>query len=580
MYYGAANRNVQFPPRPWVPCARENPVKRRIPNMVWLGVVMAAGYWLIESTMHTFVFDEGPLAQTLMADYNLKEVWSRLVISVLFIAFGWIAEKLLRAERHLKENAQRLSRLLRFVENIKLGAHIPTNEHRFPRIPAQTPSTVSSVPGSNPGSQTDYPDDIGELVFSNDDIGELTRFLQQISEFLALRFREPFALLQLTRDINMGLLLDDILERAYERLQSVLPYNRLCLAVLEENDTVARVRWVRADYPDLMLRTGYSASMQGSSLQKIIFSGEPRIINDLAAYLEAHPNSDSTRLMVAEGGRSSLTCPLLSLGRPIGFMFFSSQSVDTYKNAHSVIFKLIAGHLSVVVEKSDLYQRILKEKENSESLLLNVMPERIASRLSAGEKQVSEYLPEINVFFADIVDFTEFASRFSPEKVLNVLQNLFVPLDRLCDLHGVEKIKTIGDEYMAITRPLSTNDDKHLRNLAEFALDALKLVAGMRYPDGELLKIRIGMHTGPGVAGVIGQRKFAYDMWGDTVNIAHRMESTGEVGRIQVSQEIYARLRENFFFEERGEVEIKGIGRMKTYFLTAEILSPVSTKSA
>ncbi|MBI4294342.1 MAG: GAF domain-containing protein [Betaproteobacteria bacterium] len=549
-------------------------MKRHIPNMVWLGLAMAVGYWLIESMMHTFIYGDGPLAFTLMAEHDLNEFWMRVIIVILFVAFGWIANRAVRAERQLQKDAQRLARLLRFVETIKLGAQIPTNEHRSPQVPEQMPPPVSSAAGANSGGPADSPGDIGELVFRKDDMGELTRFLQQISEFLNLRFREPFALLELTRDINMGLLLDDILEKAYERLRSVLPYNRLCLALLEENDTVARIRWVRADYPDLMLRMGYCASLQGSSLQEIILSGEPRIINDLTAYLKAHPNSESTRLMVAEGGRSSLTCPLISLGRPIGFMFFSSRSPDAYKSVHVVIFKLIAGHLSVVVEKSDLYQRILKEKERSESLLLNVMPERIASRLSAGEKQVSEYLPEINVFFADIVGFTEFAFRSSPEQVLNVLQNLFVPLDRLCDLHGVEKIKTIGDEFMAISRPLSTNDNGHLRNLAEFALDALKLVEGMRYPDGQLLRIRIGMHTGPGVAGVIGQRKFAYDIWGDTVNIAHRMESTGEAGRIHVSQEIHSRLHEHFSFEEREELEVKGIGRMKTYFLTAEKSSP------
>jgi class 3 adenylate cyclase len=274
--------------------------------------------------------------------------------------------------------------------------------------------------------------------------------------------------------------------------------------------------------------------------------------------------------MVAEGIRSSLTCPLISTGKPLGFIFFSSRTPDNYKDVHVEIFKLIAGHLSVVLEKSNLYQQVLHEKDKSDRLMLNVVPARIAARLRAGEQPVVENFPEISILFADIVDFTEFAGRFPPETVVDFLQNIFVRMDRLCDKCGVEKIKTIGDEYMVVSSSSECAGDRQIRNLAEFSLEVLQLIDGLRYPDGERVKIRIGMHTGRAVAGVIGQNKFAYDIWGDAVNVASRMESSGEAGRIHVTQEIHSRLREEFLFEERDIIAIKGKGPMQTYFLTGK----------
>jgi class 3 adenylate cyclase len=399
----------------------------------------------------------------------------------------------------------------------------------------------------------------------------LTRFLQEISTFVDVRFKELYALLELMQEINRGLLFDEILEKAYETLRLVLPYDRLSVALIDDDGETARACWARSDYPDLMLRVGYAGPLEGSSLREIISSGEPRIINNLASYLEMCPDSASTRLMVAEGIRSSLTCPLISTGKPLGFIFFSSRTPDTYKDVHVEIFKLIAGHLSVVLEKSNLYQQVLQEKEKSDRLLLNVVPARIAARLRAGDQSVVEDLPEISILFADIVDFTEFAGRYPPEVVVDFLQNIFVRMDRLCDEYAVEKIKTIGDEYMVISSSSDSPGDKQIRNLAEFALAVLRMIEGIRFPDGRQVRLRIGMQTGHAVAGVIGQKKFAYDIWGDAVNVASRMESSGRAGCIHVAREVYLCLRDEFLFEERDIIAIKGKGPMKTYFLTGKI---------
>jgi class 3 adenylate cyclase len=271
--------------------------------------------------------------------------------------------------------------------------------------------------------------------------------------------------------------------------------------------------------------------------------------------------------MVEEGIRSSLTCPLASGGKPVGFMFFSSRRAETYRNVHVEVFKLIAGHLSLVVEKSKLYQQILREKENSERLLLNVIPARIAARLHAGEQPIAESLPAAGILFADLVDFTAFASRFAPERVLQTLQDIFLCLDRLCDVHGVEKIKTVGDEYMAISAQ-SPDAAENLGRLAAFALAATAAVGALSYPDGTPVRLRVGLHSGAAMAGVIGQKKFAYDIWGDAVNVASRMESHGEPGRIHVTESARGLLRDRFAFEDHGVVEVKGKGPMRTYFLT------------
>lgn len=547
-------------------------MKLRTPNLVWLGAGLGAVFWLAESLLHTFVFNSGPLSVTLLAERDPNELWMRLLIAVSLVAFGWIAERSVRAERHLKDDAERLNRLLRFVGQVKQKLPHPGEGHvpvpPGDRVPDAEVATDSDLAGNAANASADAAR-IGELAVSEDDIGKLTRILQELSRVLDERFKELHALLQLTHEINMGLLLDDVLEKTYDTLQLLLPYNRLGVALLEDDGRVARARWARADYPELVLCTGYARAIRGSSLQGIITSGEPRIINDLVRYLELHPSSEATGLMVDEGIRSSLTCPLIAMGKPIGFMFFSSRSANTYNNVHIDVFKLIAGHLSVMVEKSHLYQQILVEKEKSEHLLLNVMPARIAARLRSGAKSVAENLPEINILFVDIVAFTAFASRYPPERVVHLLENVFVPLDRLCDLYGVEKIKTSGDEYMVMSNSSESGDSRQLQNLAAFALEALRSVEGMRYPDGELVRIRMGMHTGPAVAGVIGQTKFAYDIWGDTVNIASRMESGGEIGCIHVTEEIHAKLQGEFLFEERGTVDVKGKGPMKTYFLKA-----------
>ena len=215
-----------------------------------------------------------------------------------------------------------------------------------------------------------------------------------------------------------------------------------------------------------------------------------------------------------------------------------------------------------------------KEHELSESLLLNVLPQEIVGRLKHNPQRLQESTIADNyehaaVMFADIVGFTELSSRLPPQKLVDLLNHYFTAFDLLSAQYQVEKIKTIGDAYMAATGILQENDQS-LAHLARLALAIIDEVDRLNVTLEKDLNIRIGLHTGPVTAGVIGRKKFIYDLWGDTVNIAARMESHGIPGRVQVTVAVQEKLKERFVFESAGIKQIKGKGEMETFFLIAE----------
>lgn len=215
-----------------------------------------------------------------------------------------------------------------------------------------------------------------------------------------------------------------------------------------------------------------------------------------------------------------------------------------------------------------------KEYARSEGLLHNIMPAEVATRLKEGEGLIADGHPQVTVLFADIVGFTERSARMSPERLVSLLNTVFSRFDALVEEHQVEKIKTIGDAYLAVSGLPSDRPD-HADAIANLALDMLAACEDLnremdKPAEGEPadpVQVRIGLHTGAVVAGIIGTSKFAYDLWGDVVNTASRMESSGAVGRIQVSDAVHALLKDRFRFTERGEIEVKGKGAMRTWFL-------------
>jgi class 3 adenylate cyclase len=207
-----------------------------------------------------------------------------------------------------------------------------------------------------------------------------------------------------------------------------------------------------------------------------------------------------------------------------------------------------------------------REREKSERLLRNILPATIAERLKNGEATIAESFSSVTVLFADLSGFTEFSEHVDPQQVVGLLDEIFSTFDHLAHAHGVEKIKTIGDAYMAVSGlPVPRPD--HAEAMAVMAIGMQEAFRGVMRNRGLPLELRVGMHSGPVAAGVIGRQKFTYDLWGDTVNLASRMESHGEPSRIHVSPTTRALLGEAFRFADRGEVHVKGRGTLHTFFL-------------
>jgi guanylate cyclase len=216
------------------------------------------------------------------------------------------------------------------------------------------------------------------------------------------------------------------------------------------------------------------------------------------------------------------------------------------------------------------HMQLVHEQDRSERLLLSILPKPVAERLKAGPSSTAEAHPAVTVLFVDIVDFTRLSTGLSPEALVAWLNDLFSAFDALCERHGLEKIKTIGDAYMAVAGVPAPRSD-HAVAAAELALAIQQEVARRRAPDGAGLHVRIGMHSGPVVAGVIGTSKFIYDLWGDTVNIASRMESHGMPDAIQVTEATHDLLRDRYTFSRSRLVEVKGKGPMATCLLLGRI---------
>jgi adenylate cyclase len=212
------------------------------------------------------------------------------------------------------------------------------------------------------------------------------------------------------------------------------------------------------------------------------------------------------------------------------------------------------------------HEALASEQAKTEQLLLNILPRKIAQRLKAGEEHIADAFPNVSVLFADMVGFTAMSRTMTASALVEVLGDLFSRFDLITEKHGLEKIKTIGDCYMLAGGVPDPMED-HAHAVIDAAIEFCTALEEMRERTGGALRMRIGVHSGPIVAGVIGLRKFTYDLWGDTVNVASRMESTGEPGRIHVSVNTANLVRNDFKLESRGSIEVKSLGQVETFFV-------------
>jgi class 3 adenylate cyclase len=222
-----------------------------------------------------------------------------------------------------------------------------------------------------------------------------------------------------------------------------------------------------------------------------------------------------------------------------------------------------------IYDRRQAEAKLRAEQEKADRLLLNILPAEIAEKLKQDQSAIADRFEEVTILFADIVSFTELSTKISPVELVSCLNEIFSAFDQLAEQHDLEKIKTIGDAYMVVGG-LPTPRPDHAAAIAQMALDMQREITRFQTRLGTSFQLRIGIHTGTVVAGVIGLKKFSYDLWGDAVNLASRMESHGMVGEIQVSEVTYDRLKHKFLLEKRGLIPVKGRGEVLTYLLKSQ----------
>ena len=321
------------------------------------------------------------------------------------------------------------------------------------------------------------------------------------------------------------------------------------------------VRLARAKMPQLILLDVMLPDTNGVELCREIKSS-PDLKSLFVVLLSSSETSSERQVSGLEAGADGY------IARPIENreLLARIQALLRIQQAETALRQTHRELEQRMAETMKLQQEVLAAHAAAEKLLLNVLPAPIAERLKRGEPLIADGFAEATILFADLHDFSRLTESLAPTDVVKLLNEIFSRFDGLMQKHGLEKIKTIGDAYMvAAGVPVPRLD--HAEAIAEAALALQQDIVCFEAPRGETFSLRIGIHTGPVVAGVIGTTKFSYDLWGETVNTASQMEAFGAPGIIQVSESTYAKLRDKYIFEDRGEFYVKGKGEVKTYFL-------------
>jgi len=236
----------------------------------------------------------------------------------------------------------------------------------------------------------------------------------------------------------------------------------------------------------------------------------------------------------------------------------------------NILFFSVAYAVSLVSSlyvKLRLTESLLREEhEKSEMILSNIFPKKIMERLKNGEALIADRYLETTILFSDLVGFTDLTKTMKPHDLVSLLNKVITGFDQLSEQLHIEKIKTIGDAYLVVSG-LPDENSNHAPDVSRMALEMLKFIEDFNRTENMNLQIRIGIHSGAVIGGIIGPKKFTFDLWGDTVNLASRLETTGLPGKIQVSQTTYELLQKDFIFEAREPIDVKGHGKVQTYFL-------------
>ena len=397
--------------------------------------------------------------------------------------------------------------------------------------------------------------------------------LQEANDQIEKSYNNLKALSQFGQSITASLDTKEIILSVHKHIEAMMSTDILSIGMYEEDKKMIK-------YKFCVKNGAYVPSLASERLKEKNFSSlcfekkQEIIVEDI--YTEYPDMVASVKELWDETTKSLAFFPLKVEDRFIGILTVQSYGNKAYSENQLNVLRTLASYVGIAIDNADAYKNLSKknkqlndniekinslnegierERQKSEKLLLNILPASIAERLKAGENVISDYFPEATVMFADLAGFTKMSAKLaSPEKLVIILK------------YGLEKIKTIGDCYMVAGGIPVTSAD-HTERVGYASIDMLRVFTEIKANWNMDFGIRIGMHVGSIVAGVIGQNKFVYDLWGDTVNTASRMESHGVPGRINCSQEIYNKLKDKFVFEDRGEMEVKGKGIMHMFFL-------------
>jgi class 3 adenylate cyclase len=413
--------------------------------------------------------------------------------------------------------------------------------------------------------------------------------LLETNSKLELSYNNLKSLSQLGQTLTSSLDTKEIILTINKHIQDIMESDIITIGMYEEDKGLIK-------YKFLVKNHKYIPSMATENLNEDNFSARciksntEIIIKDLE--LEYPDFVSQIHNLWDEITQSLIYLPLQVENRLIGIFSVQCYSKDAYNNNQLSVLRTMASYIAIAIDNANAYKLLSKknrqlkehlekirilnnqielEMNKSEKLLLNILPKSIAERLKKGENIISDYFSEASVLFADIAGFTKMSSKMSSqEKLVDILNEIFTNFDRVVSKYGLEKIKTIGDCYM-LAGGIPVPSEDHLERTTDASLEMIETFKKLQEELKIEVAIRIGINAGPIVAGVIGKNKFVYDLWGDTVNIASRMESNGFVGRINCSEYVYEKLKSKYVFEYRGEFEVKGKGIMRMYFINSKI---------
>jgi len=313
-------------------------------------------------------------------------------------------------------------------------------------------------------------------------------------------------------------------------------------------DGMAALEILKTESFDLVLLDTVMPRMYGSRVLEIIRSN-PRLNHMSVLMMTSIDDTDNIARCIERGADDYLIKP-------------HNQTLLMARINNCIKKKMLHDQERLMLRK------IEEEKQRSDRLLMRIMPKAIADKLKSGQRIIVDYFAEVTVMFSDIVGYTSMASSLPEDELIKLLHSIYSSFDELTFKHGMEKIKTIGDSYMVVGG-IPDHFDYHAEAIANMALDMKAILKQYRTSEGNAISMRFGINTGPVRVGIIGTRKFSYDLWGDTVNIASRMESHGRPNQIHVTEASRKYLEDKFVLEKRkNKINVKGKGQMTSYFLT------------